>query len=210
MLPASYQLPAAIVLLLGGTVACFFGYRMFRLVLAIFGFIFGVFAASSLVAPSETTWMLAVGVIGGMIGAAILFAAYFVGVALFGAGMGALVANLMFSASGKEPHFLVIVFCAVAGSVLSMYLQRYVIILGTAFGGAWTMIVGAMALIGDRAAKAAVAANDVWVLYPLNPAPDRRWLPIAWVVLGLIGTGVQLGWTGGEKGRIGRRKAKTK
>ena len=27
MLPASYQLPAAIVLLLGGTVACFFGYR---------------------------------------------------------------------------------------------------------------------------------------------------------------------------------------
>jgi hypothetical protein len=210
MLPASYQLPAAIVLLLGGTVACFFGYRMFRLVLAIFGFIFGVFAASSLVAPSETTWMLAVGVIGGLIGAAILFAAYFVGVALFGAGMGALVANLMFSASGKEPHFLVIVFCAVAGSVLSMYLQRYVIILGTAFGGAWTMIVGAMALIGDRAAKAAVAANDVWVLYPLNPAPDRRWLPIAWVVLGLIGTGVQLGWTGGEKGRIGRRKAKTK
>jgi hypothetical protein len=210
MLPASYQLPAAIVLLLGGTVACFFGYRMFRLVLAIFGFIFGVFAASSFVAPSETTWMLAVGVIGGLIGAAILFAAYFVGVALFGAGMGALVANLMFSASGKEPHFLVIVFCAVAGSVLSMYLQRYVIILGTAFGGAWTMIVGAMALIGDRAAKAAVAANDVWVLYPLNPAPDRRWLPIAWVVLGLIGTGVQLGWTGGEKGRIGRRKAKTK
>ena len=41
MLPASYQLPAAIVLLLGGTVACFFGYRMFRLVLAIAGFIFG-------------------------------------------------------------------------------------------------------------------------------------------------------------------------
>ena len=210
MLPASYQLPAAIVLLLGGTVACFFGYRMFRLVLAIFGFIFGVFAASSVVSPSDTTSMVLVGLAGGLVGAGILFAAYFVGVALFGAGMGAVAANLAFSASGNEPHFLVIAFCAVAGSVVSMYLQRYVIILGTSFGGAWTMIVGAMALIGDRAARAAVAANDVWVLYPLNPAPDRQWLPIAWVVLGLIGTGVQLGWTGGERGRVGRRKPKAR
>ena len=41
MLPASYQLPAAIVLLVGGIVACFFGYRLFRIVLAIFGFILG-------------------------------------------------------------------------------------------------------------------------------------------------------------------------
>jgi hypothetical protein len=210
MLPALIRMPTAIVLLLAGTVSCFFGYRMFRLVLTIFGFIIGGFAASSLVAPSDTTSMLVVGAIGGLIGAGILFAAYFVGVALFGAGMGALVANLAFSASSQEPHFLVIAFCAVAGAVASMYLQRYVIILGTAFGGAWTMIVGAMALIGDRAAKAAVAANDVWVLYPLNPAPDRQWLPIAWVILGVIGTGVQLGWTGGEKGRVGGRRKKRK
>ena len=35
-----------------------------------------------------------------------------------------------------------------------MYLQSYFIIVGTAFGGAWTLIVGAMALLGDRAALA--------------------------------------------------------
>jgi len=154
--------------------------------------------------------MLAAAAIGGLAGAGILYAAYFVGVALFGAGIGALVANLAFSAIGREPHFLVILFCAVAGAVLSMYLQRYVIILGTAFGGAWTMIVGGMALVGDRAALAAAASGDVWVAYPLDPAPGRRWVPIAWVVLSLIGTGVQLGWTGGEKGRVGRKKPKTK
>ena len=85
MLPASYQLPAAIVLLLGGTVACFFGYRMFRLVLAIFGFIIGAFAASSIMAPSDTTGMLVSAVVGGLVGAGILIAAYFVGVALMGA-----------------------------------------------------------------------------------------------------------------------------
>jgi len=210
MLPASYQLPAAIVLLLGGTVACFFGYRMFRLVLAIAGFILGAAIASSVFGASDTGPMVIAATVGGLLGAGILVAAYFVGVALFGAGLGVLVVNLAFSASGREPHFLVIVFGAVAGAVISMYLQRYVIIISTGFGGAWTMIVGAMALIGDRAAKAAVATNDVWVFYPLNPAPDRRWLPIAWVVLSLIGTGVQLGFTAGEKGRVGRKKPKTK
>jgi Domain of unknown function (DUF4203) len=210
MLPASYQLPAAIVLLLGGTVACFFGYRMFRLVLAIFGFILGALAASSVFGASDTGPMLIAAAVGGLAGAGILIAAYFVGVALVGAGLGALVANLAFSASGREPHFLVIAFCAVAGAVASMYLQRYFIIVGTAFGGAWTMIVGAMALVGDRAALAAAVSGDVWVAYPLDPAPGRRWVPIAWIVLSLIGTGVQLGFTGGEKGRVGRKKPKTK
>ena len=33
-----------------------------------------------------------------------------------------------------------------------MVLQRYVIIVATAFGGAWTMIVGGLALAGERAA----------------------------------------------------------
>jgi hypothetical protein len=150
MLPAAYQLPAAIVLLFGGIVACFFGYRLFRIVLAIFGFILGALAASSVFGASDTVPMLVAAIGGGLVGAGLLIAAYFVGVALVGAGLGALVANLLFSASGRDPQFIVLVLCSVAGAVGSMYLQRYVIIIGTGFGGAWTMIVGAMALIGQR------------------------------------------------------------
>ena len=208
MLPASYQDPAAVVVLLGGVVSCFFGYRLFRLVLAIFGFILGAFTASSVFGQGDTTWMLAAAAIGGLIGAGILIAAYFVGVALVGAGLGALVANLFFSVTGREPNFLVVAFLAIAGAAGAMYLQRHFIIVGTAFGGAWTMIVGAMALVGDRAARAAVDANEVWVVYPLDPAPGRQWVPIAWIVLAFIGMGVQLGWSGGEKGRVARRKPK--
>ena len=209
MLPASYQVPAAIVLLLGGTIACFFGYRLFRIVLAIFGFIIGALAASSVFGVSDTVPMVVAAAVGGLIGAGLLLAAYFVGVALVGAGLGALVANLAFSATEQDPHFVVLVLCSIAGAVGAMYLQRYVIIVGTAFGGAWTLIVGAMALVGDRAAMAAAAGGDVWVVYPLEPAPGQGWVPIAWIVLSLIGLGVQLGWTGGEKGRVGRRKKKS-
>jgi hypothetical protein len=208
VLPATYQVPAAIVLLLGGVVSCFFGYRLFRIVLAIFGFILGALAASSVFGVSDTGPMIVAALVGGMIGAAILFAAYFVGVALIGAALGAAVANILFSASDRDPHFLVVVFLAIAGAAASMYLQRYFIIVGTAFGGAWTLIVGAMALVGDKTALAAAAVGDVWVAYPLNPAPGQRWVPIAWLALGAIGTGVQLGYTGGEKGRVVRRRKK--
>jgi len=209
MLPASYQIPAAIVLLLGGTVACFFGYRLFRIVLAIFGFIVGAFTASSVFGVSDTGPMIVAAIVGGLIGAGILIAAYFVGVALVGAGLGAVIANLLFAATGQDPHFLVLILFTVVGAAGAMYLQRYFIIVGTAFGGAWTLIVGAMALLGNPGALAAAAAGDVWVAYPMNPAPGQRWLPVAWIVLGLIGTGVQLGWTGGEKGRVVRRTKKS-
>jgi hypothetical protein len=206
MLPASYQLPAAAVLLLGGAVACFFGYRLFRIVLAIFGFILGALAASSVFGMSETGPMVIAAIVGGLIGAAVLIAAYFVGVALVGAALGAVVANLMFSAGDTDPHFLAIVFSAIVGAAASMYLQRYFIIVGTAFGGAWTLIVGAMALLGDPTAMNAAARGDVWVAYPLDPAPDQAWVPMAWVALGLLGVAVQLGLTAGEKGRVGRRR----
>lgn len=209
MLPASYQLPAAIVLLVGGIVACFFGYRLFRIVLAIFGFILGSLAASSIFGVSDTGPMIVAAVVGGLVGAGMLIAAYFVGVALLGAGLGAVVANLAFAAGDRDPHFLAVVFLSIAGAAASMYLQRYFIIVGTGFGGAWTMIVGAMALVGDRTALAAAASGDVWVAYPMNPAPDQQWVPLAWLALGAIGTGVQLGITGGEKGRVVRRKKKT-
>ena len=208
MLPVSYQLPAAIVLLVGGIVSCFFGYRLFRIVLAIFGFILGALAASSIFGVSDTGPMLAAAAVGGLIGAGILIAAYFLGVALIGAGLGAMAANLFFAAGDRDPHFLLLVFLSMAGAAAAMYLQRYFIIVGTGFGGAWTMIVGTMALIGNPRALAAAAAGDVWVAYPLNPAPDQQWLPIAWLALGAVGTAVQLGITGGEKGRVVRRRRK--
>lgn len=206
MLPAVYQTPAAIVFLIGGLLACFFGYRLFRMVLAFGGFIIGALLASSIFGMSDTGPMLIAALVGGILGAGVLFFAYFLGVALTGAILGAVIAHLAFAAGDRAPHFLAVVFLAIGGAAAAMYLQRYFIIVGTGFGGAWTMIVGAMALVGDRAAQAAAAANDVWVVYPLNPAPGQEWLPIVWLILGAIGTGVQLGITGGEKGRVVKRK----
>jgi hypothetical protein len=205
MLPVAYQTPAAIAWLVGGAVACFFGYRFFRAVLSVFGFILGGLMASSMVGPSDTMWMLGAWLVGGLIGMSLLYAGYYVGVALVGAGLGALVANLAFQATGDPPPFLIVLLASIVGAVGSMFLQKYFIVVGTAFGGAWTLILGVMALLGDSAARAAAAGGNVWVIYPLNPAPGQRWLPYVWVILGIIGAATQLGLTGGGA-RIRRKK----
>jgi hypothetical protein len=222
MLPAPYQMPATLLLLVSGVIACFLGHRLFRLVLVLFGFIIGALASSSLIgAGASSTTLLVAAVVGGLIGAGLLTAAYFVSVALLGAMLGAAAGNLTFPAvsslvnlvlpaewelTGRDPGILVIVLFSTAGAVLSVYLQRYVIIVGTAFAGAWTLVVGVMGLAGNPLARTAAAAGTVWVAYPLDPAPGRRWVLIAWVVLALAGCAVQLGWTGGSKGRVVRRR----
>jgi Domain of unknown function (DUF4203) len=206
MLPASLQIPAAAVLLAGGLVACFAGYRLFRVVLSIYGFVLGALVATSIAGAGSTGALLVWGLVGGLIGAVILNLAYFLGVVLVGASIGAMLATMIWGRSGAEPQVLVVVLFAIAGAVAATILQRYVIIAGTAFGGAWTAIVGALALLGDRVAGKAASANDVWVVYPLDPAPGRRWVPIVWLALGLAGLVVQL--RGGKPVARGKGKKK--
>jgi hypothetical protein len=195
MLPATFQTPAAIVLLLGGLLACFAGYRVFRIVLGIYGFILGALLASSTMGTDQTFSLVVAALVGGVIGALILVAAYFVGVALIGAGVGALLANAIAAGFGREPHVLVVIALAVVGALGALALQKYVIIVATSFGGAWTSIVGVLSLRGDRVATEAAARNDVWLAYPINPAPGERWVIFAWLVLGIVGALVQVSVT---------------
>ena len=199
MLPASLQTPGAIVLVAGGLLSCVAGYRVFRFVLGIYGFILGALLASSLVGPDQTLWMVAAAIVGGLAGAAILVLGYFVGVALIGAGVGALAASAIWGALGREPGVVVVILLSVTGALAALALQRYVIIISTALGGAWTALVGGLALAGDRLAIEAATRNGTWVVTPLNPAPGERWVVIAWLVMGITGAVIQFGVT--AKGR---------
>lgn len=200
MVPHSYELPAALLLIAGGFLACFAGYRLFRIVLGIYGGIAGAMFASSLVGAAHPIGMVVAAVIGGIAGALILVFAYFVGIALIGAGIGAFVAHAAWTQFGAgDPPWYFVVILVVLGAAGAMVLQRYVIIFGTAFGGAWTLIIGALALAGDPTAARAASSANVWILYPMTPAPGQRWLPIAWIALGVVGVAVQLGVTGKKR-----------
>jgi hypothetical protein len=204
MLPASYATPAAAVLALGGLLACFAGYRLFRIVLGIYGLILGAFVTTSMMG-SSSIWTLAIAaVVGGLVGAALMIAAYFVGVGLIGAGLAALVLNLGWRVVGGEPPTIVLVIGCVLGALGALSVVRWVVVAGTAIAGAWTLIVGAVALMGDRDAMRAASAGDVWVFYPLDPLPDRWWYTVLWVALAVVGAAVQFATTkrGGGKKRM--------
>ena len=200
MLPQSYEAPVVVLIVLGGALSCFAGYRLFKTVLAIYGFIFGAMLASSFMGTSNAAGMIAAALVGGIVGALVLVLAYFVGIALVGAGLGALVAHAGWGYLGRgDPPAVALILLAVLGAMAAMFLQRYVIIVATAFGGAWTVLSGGMALAANRAGDRASRVGDVWIFYPTTIPPGQRWVPAAWIVLGLLGMAVQLGVTGRKR-----------
>jgi hypothetical protein len=194
MLPASYATPAAIVIAVGGLLACFAGYRLFRVVLGLYGFVCGALFTTHVMGAAAGTWTLIVAAfVGGLVGALLMYAAYFIGVGLVGAGLAALALNVAWRFIGGDVPTVALVIGCVLGALLALSVARYVVIVGTALAGAWTLIVGAMALMGNRAAMHAASATDVWIFYPLDPQPGRWWLLPTWIALALAGAVVQLG-----------------
>jgi Domain of unknown function (DUF4203) len=199
MLPQAYALPAAITLMVGGALACFAGYRLFRIVLGLYGFILGAMVASSMMGVNNAAAMLIGAVVGGLIGAVVLVFAYIVGIALAGAGLGAAIAHLAWTQfAADDPPMLALVVPAIAGAIAAMLVQRYMIIVCTAFGGAWTIVIGAVNMLAARGVPRGGLPLDVWILYPASLG-DERWAPYAWIVIGLIGSSVQLSVTGKKR-----------
>ena len=200
-------MPAALLLLLGGLVVCFFGRRLFRASLAIVGFVIGAGAASSIFGVSDRMPMMVAGLVGGLIGAAILYAAYYIGVALVGAALGAVAANVGSRIAQTEPPVYAILLFAVAGAVASTYLQRYFVIVGSGFVGALMMVHGALLLAGQSFGLPG-AGPRVGARTRSLRRQDRAGCRSPGSCSALVGVAVQMGWTGGDKGRIGRRKPK--
>jgi hypothetical protein len=200
MLPHAYEFPAAVLLVLASALTCFAGYRLFRIVLAIWGFILGASIGSSMMGVGSAVAMLIAGLAGGVLGAVAVVFAYFMGVALVGAGLGVFTAHLVWSQMvAADPPAAFIVTASIVGAIAAMVLQRYVIVVATAFFGAWMVVVAATAIADNAPGRAARAlSTDVWILYPLS-ASYQRWTIIAWVVLGLFGMAAQLGITGSKK-----------
>ena len=193
MIPASYTTTAAALFALGGLLTCFAGYRLFRVVLGLYGFFLGWMVGTAVTDASNSTFIhLMAGLGGGVAGALVMVFAYFVGVGLIGAGLAAMGLNFLWRAFGGEPPTLILVVVCVIGAVLALNVQRWIVIFGTALAGAWTALVGLTALTGDGAALKAASAPNVWVVYPTNLMPGGWKITTAWFVLSIVGVVVQM------------------
>jgi hypothetical protein len=198
VLPASLAWPTAVVFAAGGLLACFFGYRLFRIVLGIYGFILGAMVTTSLIGEAGTWTLVLAIVVGGLVGAVLMIVAYFLGVGLIGAGLAVLALHWIWLIVGGDPPNWVVVLTAVLGALLALNVQRYVVIFGTALAGAWTLLIGGMAVAGNPTAARAAEAGEIWVVYPFGPADGPWWMLPAWLALAFAGALVQLATTKGK------------
>jgi len=171
-----------------GAIQCFFGYRLFKLVLGLTGFIVGAVLVGTLsyeVSGGQQLLALIGGLVGGLVGAVLLVTLYFVGVFVIGAFLGAVLAGAVFGATGHEPVGVVLLLAAVACGVVALVFQKLMIILATAFGGSWNVVTG-IAFFATRSFN------------PMDPETLLRaggsvvnGVLLAWLVLGLAGLVVQ-------------------
>ena len=187
----SFHVPVAIILLGGGLLACFLGYRLLRTLLALYGFIGGVVIATMFVEQLETWLAIVATIAGGFAGSVLAVMAYLAGVAVLGAGMGAVLLNLGWSYRGGEPNVWVVLIACLGGALLALAVRRYVLIIATSFGGAWTAIVGGLALAGNSAAVAAATGN-VEQLPPVADVQTHLGFVLGWAGLGGLAVLVQM------------------
>ena len=165
-----------------GLVQCFFGHRIFKVILGLTGFflggLLGGYVAYSL---TQAQFLGIVGaLIGGLIGAGLMAGLYVVGVFLIGSLFGAMVALALFSIGGSSPPGWIVVIMALIAGVLAAVLQKPMIVIATSFGGAWWAVSGLAAITG-----AIVVQNLREILAGLAGA-SAGWL-IGWFVLGIVG-----------------------
>lgn len=185
--------------LLFGLAFCFVGYRLFLVMLPIWGFFAGfwlgaevttlLFGAGFLATTSG--WV--VGFVVGLFGAVLSYLFYLIGVAIIAAGFGwALGSGFMVALSFQTGLItgIVALVLAVVMVVLVMgfNLQKYVIMAITAVGGANAVVLSALLLLGRVSLDNLSNAGN-----SIQPILQDSWFwLLAWLVVAVAGIAVQI------------------
>jgi len=172
----------------------FFGYRVFLVLLPIWGFFAGLWIgaqATHLLLGTDflgtvTGWV--VGVIAGFLLAIFSYFFYFLGVAIIGGAVGFALATGLLAALGIESSIILFIAGLVVGIIaavltIGLNIQKYVVIALTALGGANGVILSFLLLFGRvTTADLSASGNPIIPIYQDSPI----WL-LAWLVLAVLG-----------------------
>jgi hypothetical protein len=184
-----------IIAILIGIVACFAGYRVFRIVLPILGFIVGLGVGAQLAAgflgepylESLTSWVVAILV--GVAFAAIAFFWWYVSVALTIAGLGYAIGYGVAVGlnSGATTAIAIGIIVAVLAAAVAVLLRvpTAIVIVMSAFWGSSAIVGGTLVLIGRLGVVDLRNGSVDVVIGESSP------FLVAWLVLAGVGIVVQ-------------------
>lgn len=134
-----------------GLLYCFWGYKLFKVVLAIMGFFLGAFIGVLVVltANANYTGFLFV-IMGGIAGALLLYNIYRLGVFILGASLGVVIGFFISLMITQQVEPIVLLILAIAGGVTALFLEKFIIIFATAFNGAYLIVTSSFYLFASR------------------------------------------------------------
>lgn len=193
-----YLLLVAFIAIALGLVVNYFGYRLFKIILPIWGFFAGFALGGSVMSLilGESLFAsilsLVVAIIFGLILAVLSYFVYFIGIIVLGFSFGFGLTSAIMYGIGFSTDFIV---CGIAVGVglltafltLVLNIQKYLIVVITSFGGSTYILGGVLLLLGKiTLAQLELDGN------PIKPILDDSWFwMIAWIVLIVSGMLVQ-------------------
>jgi hypothetical protein len=182
-----------------GVLDCFFGYKVFKVTLALFGALLGAGLAHALAlhfSAGETVEVVCM-IAGGLLGAALAFLAYIAAVFIAGFGFGATLGILLLANYHHMVAMLTGVVLGVIGGFLAVKVQRVLIILSTSLLGAFRAVL----------ALSYFTSQIDWMFYFRQPAQmpalidNNGWMFPSILVLAAVGVVTQLELGGGREAK---------
>jgi hypothetical protein len=189
----------ALFALIVGLAFCFAGYRVFLVMLPIWGFFAGFWLGAEATTllfgtgflATTTSWVI--GFVVGLFGAVLSYLFYMLGVGLVAAAFGWAMGVGFMVALGFDPGFLttvvgIIAAVLMAAIVVLLNVQKYVIIAITAIGGANAIVLAGLLLFGRVSLEALQGAGNA-----IAPILQDSWFwLVIWLVLAAVGLVVQI------------------
>jgi len=177
----------AIFSIIGGAIICFWGYRLFKVVLGLAGFIAGaaLFYHFGAQYTAKMIVLVILAIFGGLIGASLSMAFYYVGLFLLGALAGWQLGFLIATAVNIEFVIIIPIIAAVIAGILACFFQKPIIIVATALIGAWSVVTGGFYFFGTGIIPTDLFRDPFMLVESLrdtNPV-----VILAWIVLSIAG-----------------------
>ena len=189
----------AIFSIIAGVIVCFRGYRIFKVMLGIAGFIAGAALFYHFGAHYTVNMIVLVilAIFGGLIGASLSVAFYYIGLFLLGALAGWQLGFLISTAINIEFIIIIPIIAAVIIGIIACFVQRPIIIVSTALIGAWSVVTGGFYFFGTGIIPTDLFRDPFMLVESLretNPV-----VILAWIALSLAGMIFQFSTSGQRK-----------
>ena len=180
----------AIALIASGVITCFWGYRLFKVVLGVTGFVTGGALAWTVLTDAGYGEMVTVlgSFLAAVLGCAAMFSLFFAGVFLFGCAMGLLMAIAILSLLGGELNVVSVSIFSIVSGLVTLWFRKAFVVASTALTGAWSVLAGVAYLVGDLDLVGALAEPEL-----LRTQGGLYYAVLAlWFLIGISGIAVQM------------------